>query len=268
MLAQKSHSSKTLIKILAPLCLLALLALAISPIGCTSNPGVEVGNPTPGSPNDLKDLEITIDPESSEEPELYRVSVLSNTEAEVTKFGETTESLTVPILEAQTGSFAVEATFADGRTIRVEIVFSNSTVTQADLFINSTAIPSIFEVSGNFAGCSTGTTNAPLQIAETLCNRVVFCTTSISCEECRDELINNGGDFGNDLGLAGDESNFTFAEMAEGVDNGELIADPMAVETCNADLVASTCEDINSNFTEEIGNYNNLENIVDCEGVF
>lgn len=269
MLTQKRDLTKTLAKILAPLFLLALLALAITPMGCSSNPGIEVGNPTPGSPDDLAGLEVTVDPESDEEPALYRVSVLSDTQAQIIKFGDVTESLTVDILNAQPGSFTVQATFADGRVVVIEITFTNSTVTSAILSIDGITIPSSFAVSGGPANCSTGTTNASLLVLEAICNQVTSCT-SITCEDCQTNMLAEN-DLANELGLP--EFFGTFQEIADAVDDGTIVANPLVLDQCVTDIGNTTCTDLDTaGFDETLGNYGQLEELLDmtpvCLNVF
>ncbi|MCB1214286.1 MAG: hypothetical protein KDK66_02295 [Deltaproteobacteria bacterium] len=243
------------------LCLTLVLGLSLQACSKKPNPGIEVGNPT-GTAS-LKGLLLIIDPERSN-GETYELSIITEFSGVLTRFTSKAETLNVNLENVTETSFTVRATFADGTNVRLEVSYSsdNKSILSVELFVNEVLEPATFNTLGDTFACNTDTTNGAEQLSQSICNRIVSCTTTISCADCNTGL-NNSDQLTDEFGLPFNDGDITFGEVISQVDSGSLSIQSSELNNCLTDINNLTCDDISGGFSESFpNNYQNIENFI------
>jgi len=229
-----------------------LLLFSLAQGACTTNGGIEAGNP------DIAGKKLTLVAEGS-------------SATYVVLFNEAPQALITQIIENNYESknetytleglvLTLQALFSNGDQIEIRITLDNLfEFLEVLLTLNGSIIPTEAEAESGPPVCLREETNAALQITNLLCSRIVQCTQTVLCHECEANVLEVPG-LANQLGAP---PNTTMAEGAEGIDNGQLEVDEEKLAICLEDTLLIPCNLVLENFGDGANpNYNTVKSLL------
>ncbi|HKY64546.1 MAG TPA: hypothetical protein VJR29_14160 [bacterium] len=216
----------------------AIPAVLLLLAACLSNRGIETGNP------DLKGKTLTL--VLRESAGFYVSKFLEETALLSQVNPESFETVSESFLQVG-GRLSLETTFSDGNQVVIESRFDDQgELLELRLLLNGAEQP--VEVSIEDGQVPVAEPERVfLQLAESLCQRIVVCNASFEQASCEAELLSVpglSGDFGDPVPQS-------LAEAQARVDNGDLSANEPALEECAAAIGIVPCSTVQRDFNDE-----------------
>ena len=234
-----------------------------------TSPGVEIGNPN------LEGKAVQVIPATGTES--YLVSIVDDTTARVQqlqisgaalrvetkrprwasalKISKNSSVLLDTVLVPYTisnGSLTLNASFANGRMITLELAVENDNFASASLDVDGVAVSSTIDIEETtVATCSATVTNPALRLSNGVCTRLNACNSSIDCTGCLAQ-VGEIDFFYTPGGPTVGSPTMTFSELADlintsnpSVDYNVLNACLTAISEVACSTVINTLEDVN-----------------------
>jgi len=217
---------------------------------CTSNPGIEVGNP------DLKGKTYTLEVDDSDTA--YVVQIVDESTAVVSQeIADSFETVSVPYL-LEDNEISLDAAFSDGTQVAVVLILDDdANLLEAELTINGNHAPTHFQVED--AGTTVEPEIALASLGTALCERIVSCNTGFEQAACESSVMEVSG-LSREFGNAGNQS---LNEAEQAVEQGDLLIDGDALQACLAGVEVISCDSVQKYFIDgEAADYGQTRKLV------